>query len=176
MTGWSHPNLSTRRVQVLLRGNRLLEGLIHVPDGQSLTGFLEVKKYFLNLTQARWVGGVTSERVVPHFALRVNQVIWVVPLDGDIALTSVIPPEGSDRKAELHLVDNVSLNVTLHIATEQRMSDYFDSNIGFVPLKDARITSSGEVHEALAVNHGAILAIRETEGEPRRRGFQSVTR
>ncbi len=176
MTGWTEANFETKRVQVLLRGNRLLTGRIHVLAGQSLIAFLQAKRHFLNLTQARWVGGVTSDRVVPHFALRLNQVIWVGLLDGDIPLTSGVEPETSDRMVELHLVDNASLNVMLHIATEQRMSDYFDLNAGFVPLRNAQVTPSGEVHRVLAVNHEAILAIREIEVEEQPAGFQSKLR
>jgi hypothetical protein len=42
------------------------------------------------------------------------------------------------------------------------MSDYIDANPSFVPLRAARIGESGEVIERLAINHRAILTIRET--------------
>ena len=66
---------------------------------------------------------------------------------------------------ELQLVDDLTLNVGLNLAQEQRMSDYLDSNAAFIPLWDAKVLSSSEVIERLAVNHEAIFAIRELEAD-----------
>lgn len=161
----SRSYLIRKRVRVLLRENRLLEGYLHMAEGQSLTGVLGVKKFFLNLTDVRWIGGVTADSPIPHLAIRVNQIVWIQPLEEEIRLTSFVQPESQAREVELHLIGNISLDVRLHIAPEQRMSDYFDSNPGFVPLRDAKLTASGELHPELAVNQEAVLAIRELDSE-----------
>ena len=62
---------------------------------------------------------------------------------------------------ELHLVGGLTLNVTLNISDELRMSDYFDSGPTFIPLRDVQIPSSARIIDRLAVNHEAVLAIRE---------------
>jgi hypothetical protein len=55
--------------------------------------------------------------------------------------------------------------VGLNLAQEQRMSDYLDSNAAFIPLWEAKVLSSSKVIERLAVNHEAILAIRELDDD-----------
>jgi hypothetical protein len=146
---------------VRLRGRRSLEGSIHISDGQSLAGFLGMKKFFLNLTDVRWLDGRGGEEVLPHLSLRLSQIVWVAPLDGALPLSTGMTPTSEGRQVELHLVDDVTLEVTLGIADEQRMSDYFDSNPSFIPLRAARTSTDGETLDRLAVNHDAVLAIRE---------------
>lgn len=157
-----HIQLRKRPVRVLLRGNRSLEGLIHVSEGQSLTGFLGMKKYFLNLTEVKWLDTPAEGEPLPHLGIRISQIVWVVPLDGALPLSSAQSAPAGQRSVELHLVDGVTLHVTLRIAPELRMSDYFDSNAAFIPLRDARATGSSRAIDRLAVQHEAILAIRET--------------
>lgn len=153
--------LPNKRVHVFLRGNRHLEGNVHIPEGQSLIPFLAVKKHYLNLTEARWTEGVLGEGTLPHVALRLDQIIWCAPVNGSIPLASGVAPDSSPRPVELHLEGNLSIRVELHIAPELRMTDYFESAGTWVPLRDARSPSFGEGISALAVNLGAVLAIRE---------------
>ncbi len=155
-------SLIVRRVRVRLVGGRVLEGDLHLAEGQSLVGTMALRRYFLNLTRVSWVPDDGPAAAVPHLAIRVNQIVWLLAPDGDVPLTSGIQPTTPPRSVELHLVGGVRLDVSLHLATEQRMSDYFDSNAGFVPLRDVRIAGSDEVYSGLALNHEAILAIRET--------------
>lgn len=154
-------DLPNKRVHVFLRGNRHLEGNVHIPEGQSLIPFLMVKKHFLNLTEARWTEGVMGEGTLPHVALRLDQIIWCAPVDGSIALASTVTPASEPRPVELHLEGNLSIRVELHIAPELRMTDYFESAGTWVPLKDARSPSFGDRIPVLAVNSEAVLAIRE---------------
>lgn len=153
--------LRQRPVRVLLRGNRSLEGHVHISEGQSLVGFLGMKKYFLNLTSVRWLDGRGGEGALPHLSIRISQIVWVEPADGDLPLSTGISPTGGAREVELQLIGDVTLHVTLGIADEMRMSDYFDSNPAFIPLRAARLGEGREPVERLAVNHEAILTIRE---------------
>lgn len=147
-------------MHVYLRGNRHLEGNVHLPEGQSLIPFLTVKKHFLNLTQARWIEGVMGEGELPHVAIRLDQIIWCAPVESSIQLTSGLEPESSARPVELHLEGNLTVRVSLHIAPELRMTDYFESTGTWIPLRDARSGSFGSI-PAMAVNVQAIMAIRE---------------
>jgi hypothetical protein len=154
--------LHQRPVRLLLRGNRALEGTMHVAEGQSLIGFLDSRKAFLNLTSVRWLDGRGSGSSLPHLSIRVSQIVWVVPLDASLALTSAVEPTDQSREVELELVGDVGVRVRLNIADEQRMSDYLDSNPSFVPLRSAHVRESNELMERIAVNHTAILTVRET--------------
>jgi hypothetical protein len=134
---------------------------MHVADGQSVIGFLDSRNSFLNLTSVRWLDGRGSESALPHLSVRVSQIVWMVPQDASLPLSSAVTPTEDSREVELDLVGDVTLRVSLNIAHETRMSDYFDSNRSFVPLRSARVGRTGEVLERLAVNHQAILTIRE---------------
>jgi hypothetical protein len=85
----------------------------------------------------------------------------MVPLDPSLPLSSAITPTEDSREVELNLVGDHTLRVSLNIAHETRMSDYLDSNRTFLPLRSARVGHGDEVIERLAVNHQAILTIRE---------------
>ena len=153
-----------KAVQVLLRGGQALDGFIHVPEGMPLLNFLGIRRFFLNLTSVQKAGGETGEGPVEHLSLRLSNVVWVIPMDPSLHLSTASTPAEIGREVELHLVDGVNLTVTLNIADEQRMSDYLDANSGFVPLFEARVPSPSRVIERLVVNHEAILAIREVSG------------
>lgn len=153
--------LRQRPVRVLLQGNRSLEGQMHISEGQSLVGFLQMRKFFLNLTSVRWLDGRGGEDALPHLSIRLSQIVWVEPLDGELPLSTGLSPGQEAREVELQLVGDVTLRVTLGIANEMRMSDYFDSNAAFIPFRSARAGSGRETVERLAVNHESILTIRE---------------
>jgi hypothetical protein len=67
-----------------------------------------------------------------------------------------------------------TLTVQIRIAKEQRLTDYFDSNHAFIPFYHAELQGSDRRLPEVAVNHEAILALRElTDTDPgisRRRG------
>jgi len=154
-------HLLKKAVQVLLRGGQSLEGMIHIPEGLSLLHFLGAKKYFLNLTSVRQSGDPEGQGPIDHLSLRLSNVVWIIPQDGTLHVSTASIPTESSRTVELQLVDEVRLTVNLNIAEEQRMTDYLDANWAFVPLWSARMPSTSQVIERLAVNHEAILAIRE---------------
>ena len=156
-----HSHLQKKSVQVRLRGGHSLEGLIHIPEGLSLLHFLGTKKYFLNLTSVRPSGHPEDDDPIHHLSLRLSNLVWIIPLDGTLHISTASIPSGAARAVELQLVDGVRLTVELNIAEEQRMSDYLDANWSFLPLWSARVPSTSQFIERLAVNHEAILAIRE---------------
>lgn len=157
------PHLKQKPVRVLLRGGESLDGEIHLPDGMPLLNFLRTKRFFLNLTAVRPTDAAKDEEVIEHLSLRLSNVVWVVPLESSLHVSTALAPTNSSRAVELRLVDGVTLRVELNISEEQRMSDFLDANSGFVPLLSAHIQSEAEAIHRLAVNHEAILAIREVQ-------------
>ncbi|MBT8397271.1 MAG: hypothetical protein HKO65_20355 [Gemmatimonadetes bacterium] len=160
-------HLQQKPVQVLLRGGQTLEGEVHIPEGLPLLNFLGSKRFFLNLTSVRRPNRGEGSDVVEHLSLRMSNLVWVIPLDGTLHLSAASAPVHSERAVELQLVDGLELTVKLNISKEQRMSDFLDANSGFVPLFSAQIESTSKVIDRLAVNHEAILAIRELSSEQR---------
>jgi hypothetical protein len=161
--GTSH--LDRKEVQVRLRGGVALEGTIHIPAGQPLLHFLGLRKHFLNLTAVRYTDPPRTEAPLAHLSVRLSNVVWVVPMDTSLHVSAGTSLMESSRMVELQLVDDLTLNVGLNLTQEQRMSDYLDSNAAFIPLWDAKVLSSSKVIERLAVNHEAILAIRELDDD-----------
>jgi hypothetical protein len=157
-------NLEKKGVLVRLRGGQRIQGLIHIPEGLSLLHFLGSKKFFLNLTSVRLLDDSEALDEFEHLSLRISNIVWIVPNEGTLHVSGSGVPTGSSRSVELHLVDGIKLAVDLSIADEQRMSDYLDANWAFLPLWSATVPSTSEVIERLAVNHEAILAIREMPG------------
>jgi hypothetical protein len=135
--------------------------MIHIPEGLSLLHFLGTKKYFLNLTSVRKPGQPESHPPILHLSLRLSNVVWIIPQDVTLHVSTAAIPADSSRPVELDLVDGLKLTVNLNIADEQRMSDYLDANWAFLPLWSARVPETSTIIERLAVNHEAILAIRE---------------
>jgi hypothetical protein len=154
-------HLEKKAVMVRLRGGQTLTGLIHISEGLSLLHFLGAKKFFLNLTSVEIPGEGDRVREFDHLSLRISNVVWIVPQDGTLHVSGSVIPAESSRTVELQLVDGVQLVVDLNIAAEQRMSDYLDANWAFLPLWSARVPGTSEEIERMAVNHEAILAIRE---------------
>lgn len=154
-------HLQREPVLVLLRGGHLLQGDIHVADGMPLINYLRIRRLFLNLTSVRRIDRETGESPHGHLSIRLSNIVWVVPLESSLELTSGFTPTDLGRVVELHLVDDKRLRVTLNMSENQRMSDYLDANTGFVPLFQAQVEPEGQVVSRMAVNHEAILAIRE---------------
>jgi hypothetical protein len=154
-------HLEKKAVRVRLRGGKSLEGMIHIPEGLSLLHFLGTKKNFLNLTSVRDSDGPDDRPHVEHLSLRLSNLVWLIPQDGTLHVSTASTPTSESRTVEIQLVDDVEITVELNVAEEQRMSDYLDANWSFLPLWEARVPVTGETIERLAVNHEAILAIRE---------------
>ena len=141
----------------------MVEGNIHVTEGQALTTFIATRP-FVNLTEARWVSPESG--VVPHLAVRGDQVLWSASLDDDLPVSTMRPPANSPRWAELTMEDGTVLHVGLYLADEQRLTDYVDSAVGYLPVLQGSVVGQNRLLGPVAVNKNAILAIREIEPRP----------
>jgi hypothetical protein len=150
-----------RRVRLMLRHGRVVEGNIHVIEGQSLTLFLATRRFFVNLTESSWGRG-GGERL-QHVGVRTDHVYWAAALTTELQVSSTMPPTGMSRWAEIVMDDGVVIHVSLYIAEEQRLTDYIDAASGFLPVRQAIVLDTGERLGEVVVNTGAVLAIREIE-------------
>lgn len=154
-------HLKQKAVTVRLRGGRSVQGSIHIPDGLSLPQFLGAKKHFLNLTSVLPSDSPEGQEPIGHLSLSLASVVWIIPGDGTLHIDSASIPAESTRRVEMELVDGLRLQVVLHIAEEQRMSDYLDSNWPFLPLWSARDPATEQTVERLVISQPAVLSIRE---------------
>lgn len=150
-----------RRVRLVLRDGRIVEGNIHVTEGQSLSLFLATRRFFVNLTEASWGRG--GGHRLQHLAIRADHVFWGSPLQADLHVTTTQQPTGVTRWAELVMDDGVVIQVALYIAEEQRLTDYIDAASGFLPVRQAVVVDTAEKTGEVVVNTGAVLAIREID-------------
>ena len=159
----SESQFSRRLVRVVLKQGRIVEGNVHVTEGQSLTTFL-APRHFVSLTEARWVkpeGGV-----VPHLAVHGDQILWGASLHDELPVSTMQQPVINPRWAELIMADGVVLNVGLYIAEEQRLTDYVDAAAGYLPVLQGSVVGENRLLGPVAVNKDAILAIREIDPRP----------
>lgn len=147
-------------VQVRLNSGTTLTGHIHIAGGSTILEFLSAKSHFLNLTDVRSeIAGSPAQ--LHHLGVRLAEVSWIQPLDEALHLTSASLPTDEAREVELHVAGGVVLHVLLHIAPETRLSDYLDSTTSFIPLTAARVVHTGDVMDRVALNHAAVLTVRE---------------
>ncbi|HUF68390.1 MAG TPA: hypothetical protein VMM79_07015 [Longimicrobiales bacterium] len=150
----------TRRlVRFVMYGGRVVEGNIHVTEGQSLAVYLTTRRYLTSLTEARWIG--PAMQVLPHLAIRTDKMLYAASLDHGLPVASNARPTLSPRWAEFTLEDGSVMHVGLHIAEEQRMTDYFDSAPLFMPVVQASIVGQDRLLGPVSVNTSRLLAVRE---------------
>jgi hypothetical protein len=148
----------TRRMRLLLRDQRTVDGFIHIGDHEALTTFLGSRDGgWVNLTDVRSQG--TTERIA-HLALKVERILWASAIDGDIRL---VPDTHATAKrlAEVTLESGVTLHAEIPAPTGVRMSDVLASCGPFVPLIGARMSSGGIAFGDLVVNQDAMHAVVE---------------
>jgi hypothetical protein len=152
----------TRRlVRFVMYGGRVVEGNIHVTEGQSLAVYLTTRRYLTSLTEARWIG--PGMQVLPHLAIRTDKMLYAASLDDGLPVASSARPTLSPRWAEFTLEDGSVMHVGLHIAEEQRMTDYFDSAPLFMPVVQASIIGQDRLLGPVSVNTSRLIAVREIE-------------
>lgn len=150
----------TRRlVRFVMYGGRVVEGNIHVTEGQSLAVYLTTRRYLTSLTEARWIG--PGMQVLPHLAIRTDKMMYAASLDDGLPVASNARPTLSPRWAEFTLEDGSVMHVGLHIAEEQRMTDYFDSAPLFMPVVQASIVGQDRLLGPVSVNTSRLIAVRE---------------
>jgi hypothetical protein len=157
------PQFRRKLVRFALQQGRIVEGNVHVTEGQSLTTFLAPRN-FVSLTEARWV--VPEGGVMPHLAVRSDQILWSTSLDEDFPVSTMQPPVARPRWAELTMADGVVLNVGLYIAEEQRLTDYVESAPGYLPVLQGSVVGQNRLLGPVAVNRSAILTVREIDVRP----------
>jgi hypothetical protein len=123
----------SRRLRFFLQEFRVLEGLVGLGAGASLSSLLASRKSYISLTDARWSG---SQRPLPHLVLRIEQVLWASAPGADVPLVNA-PLAGSPTQAELQLEGGIILRGGLPLAPRQRLGDYLESAGPFVPLHSA---------------------------------------
>ena len=166
-SAWDRPESDTtgylqpRLVRVRLRDGRVMEGCMHVAEGQSVVEFLGLRRAFLNLTDVRGLDDRAGEAPLAHVGLRLSHIVWVVPLDSALPLSpAVLSPEAS-RAVALVLAGDLELRVRIQIADELRISDYFDAHPDFIPLRSVRTGDETVLVDRMAVNGAAIRTFRE---------------
>lgn len=153
-----------RRVRVAVERQARTDGDVHVTQGQTLSAFLHSRRHFLSLTAASQ--GTGTEWA--HVAIRIESVLWVGPLDSELALAAPMAEHQSGRPAELVLTDGSRLHGELRIAAEQRLTDYIDVPPFFLAVYEAKDLETAESLGEIALNTRRILSIRELVEEPRR--------
>lgn len=152
----------TRRlVRFVMYGGRIVEGNIHVTEGQSLAVFLTTRRYLTSLTEARWIG--PGMQVLPHLAIRTDKIMYATSLDDGLPISTIARPTATPRWAEFTVEDGTIMHVGLHIAEEQRMTDYFDSAPLFLPVVQATIIGQERLLGPISVNTSRLIAVREVE-------------
>jgi len=137
----------------------VVEGNIHVTEGQSLSVFLTTRRVLASLTEARWVG--PGMQVMPHLAVRTEKILYAASLDDALPVTTNLRTPAKPRWVELVLDDETIMHAALFITEEQRLTDYFDAAPVFLPIAQATIPGSEKMLGPLALQSSAILGIRE---------------
>jgi len=158
-----------RRVRLFLREFRRVDARVGLPQGQPLTTFLSTRRSYLNLIEAVWSG---DEQSSPHAVVKVEHVLWASSPDGDIPLVGASSPTVA-RGVEIYVDGGFVLRGALAMGAGQRLSDYLETQGGFVPLQAAALLRTGPpprgvnlVLGDIALNQDAIHAVREVETVP----------
>lgn len=143
----------TKRLRIFLRDFRMVEAIVNIGDGQTLTSFFSHRRSYLNLRSARWIG--TGDRA-DHAVLRIDQVLWATAPDGDVLLTHA-SQHTTGRPIELQLDYGLLVRASLSMSEHQRLSDYLESAGTFVPLLNAQLLRSGRPPKKVNVHLGDIV-------------------
>jgi len=147
----------TRRLRIFLRDFRMVEATAHLAEGQALASYFAHRKSYLNLRGAHWAG--TGDDIA-HAVLRVDQVLWVAAPDGDIPLTTASLPTRA-RDVELQLDGGMLVQGGLMLSEHQRLSDYLETSMQFIPIINARLLRSGRPPRTTNVHLGDVVLNQE---------------
>ena len=92
--------------------------------------------------------------------MQTNRILWASSPNKEIPLM-LVPPTATSRLVELQLEGGVVLRGDLGLAPKQRLSDYLATFGDFIPLRDAKLMSTGQSLGDVAVNQEAIERLRD---------------
>jgi hypothetical protein len=142
-----------RRLRIFLRDFRMVEATVSLADGQALASYFANRKSYINLRGAHWAG--TGDEVA-HAVLKVEQVLWASAPEGGIPLTSASGTPG-DRDVEIQLDGGLLVRGGLILSERQRLSDYLESSMQFIPIHNAQLLRSGRPPKKVNVHLGDIV-------------------
>ena len=152
-------------MRLLLRDQRLLDGMVHRPDGVDLATFLStLEGGWVNVTEARWLA--TGERV-SHLVLKAGVVLWA---GATCEEDDLMPRDAgaTPRPVKITLENRVTLHAELHLPAQRRLTDLLTACGSFFPVCDARVDERGIVFGDIAVNRDAVHVVEDLAGiEPR---------
>ena len=147
-----------RRVRLLLRDQRLLDGLVHVPEDGDLASFLSTREGgWVNVTDVRWLA--SGERVA-HLVLKASVVLWAGAAAGGDALLPRLG-EGTPRPVKITLENRVTLHAELRLPVRHRLTDVLTACGDFFPVCDARVDARGIAFGDIAVNRDAVHVVED---------------
>jgi len=146
---------------MVLRDHRVLEANARVPTGQSLAAYLASRIRYLYLTDIDWLG--TGERV-PRIALKVDSILWALPLDADPTGPGAAVPAAA-RPVDVEVEGGYLLGASLVLVEGQRLNDFLQSAPAFIPLRGAELRPRGKALGEIVVNQHAIQVVRELTPE-----------
>jgi hypothetical protein len=143
--------LPTHRLRIFLRDLRVVEADAGFAEGQALATYFGHRRNFLSLRDTQWES--TRERI-PHAMLRVDQVLWVSAINGDVPLTSA---SGGQRQVELQLDGGMRVRGGILLGLRQRVSDALESAGPFIALTGAQLMKSGKALKEVNVELGDVV-------------------
>ena len=159
------PSCEPRRVRLVLRDQRVVDGQVHLPDGLDLATFLGSRDGgWVNLTDVCWQA--TGEHT-PHVVLKVGLVLWAGAIDADTPLGPRYESD-SPRDVEIMLENRITLRAELPVPTH-RLTDVLEAYGRFIPLWGARMAGGEIAFGDVVVNRDAIHLVQDipTASSPR---------
>jgi hypothetical protein len=112
--------------------------VVHVPAKTSLAATLNKKAEFLALTEVVPEPGAD---VVPFLAIRRQAILLMVPSAADVDLYSGAQHGVHGELRITCLLQHASVEGTVRALAGQRVSDFLETNAGFVLLSNCSLTS-----------------------------------
>ncbi len=144
-----------------------VSGVMHVPAKTSLTAALNKRTQFVPLTH---VNEGESPDSPTFLALRRESIIAVVPREAEKDEHAYVAPGLLDRAGMRCLLADGCVEGTASVLGGQRLSDFLETNAGFVPLCAATVVIGSEDARTgmplVILNLSHVLAVTEVEPAP----------
>lgn len=154
---------SQRQVQVeMLAAPGWVSGRIHVPERSALLPFLNKKGEYLPMT------GLGGAEGGDFLAMRRQAVILMVPDASDIEAHPFTQPGSFEPCRVRCILPHVTVEGTIQVLGGQRMSDFLETNPGFIQVSDSTLipdegaAQSGIPHVMVNAHH--LMAVVDLTG------------